>query len=159
MTMRLDQINRNWQALLAGAATGALIFGMTGAPQVAQAANECGNLAAAGPQTVTCTGATGIIGNGVEYGPAPAQTPLTVNLGNGTLLGNATVTAPTVLGFGQYGVVVAGPGGGFPSPVTLPTAGAQGDITVNVNQFSTVAGTAGGVFVWTDGTGNDATVK
>ena len=90
----------------------------------------------------------------MEYAPNAAQGPLTVNIGDGTLLGNGTVTAPTVLGFGQYGVVV---GNSF--VFGIPLTGAPTDVTVNVNQFSDVAGTAGGVFVWTDGTGNDATAN
>lgn len=144
--------------LVAAGAIGVPAGGMLLSVQ-ALAANECGNLAA-GANTKDCQGS---FTNGIEYGPTSTQGPLILNLGDGSIPNAAAVTAPTAFGFGQYGVVVGGPSGSgltaFPSPITIPVVGAQVDVTVNVNPYSQVQGTAGGVFVWTDGTGNDATIN
>jgi outer membrane autotransporter protein len=127
----------------------------------ALAAGECGPIPAGSDATVDCTGLT--ITNGVEYAPASSNETFTLNIGDGTGAGATMVTAPPVQGFG-FGPFWAQPGvlvskfttiGG----VVAATGGVEASSIVNVRKHSQVSGSSFGVGVWTDGTGNDATIN
>jgi hypothetical protein len=146
--------------------SGTMLSAIALLPNAAVATNECGGLAA----TKNCTNLNyvpnnaGIQNGGIEYVPTGAQNPFTLNIGNGItptavvsqdltggiVLGVAVATNTPILG---NGVTVANFAAG------LPVGGVQTDVIVNVNQLVTINAQRDGVFVWTDGTGNDATIN
>ncbi len=127
-----------------------LVAGVTLAPPSAHAANECGGIPAGPNSTVDCSGA---FGNGIEYEPGAGNEVFTLNIGDGTIPGAAAVVAPDILTFGQTGVFVAD----F-NFLGIPVGGVPATTIINIGEFSQVEGSMG-VTLWTDGTGNDATVN
>jgi outer membrane autotransporter protein len=116
----------------------------------AQAANECGAIPAGPNSTVNCAG---VFGNGIEYEPVAANSIFTLNLGDGTIGGAGGVTAPNILSFGQIGIAVGDLTAGF------LTGAASASAVANINPFSSVFAGAAGVVVFTDGTGNSASIN
>lgn len=144
-------VQRRARTLLTGTAlAGAVLAAVALMPSQVRAANECGAIPAGPNSTVNCSG---VFVNGIEYEPAAANEIFTLNIGNGTIGGSATVVAPTVLGLGQPGVVI---GDLFLGQLA---GGVPATSVMNINEFSNVTGTALGAVVWTDGTGKDATIN
>ncbi|WP_052699271.1 autotransporter outer membrane beta-barrel domain-containing protein [Hyphomicrobium sp. 99] len=148
--------------------SGTMLTAIALLPDVALATDECGSIAA----TKNCTNLNYVPNNtiptlqngGIEYTPTGAQNPFTLNIGNGTtptgvvsqdITGVANLAAAAALNrpIAGNGVTVAN------YTLGLVSGGVPTDVVVNVNQLASINAQRDGVFVWTDGTGNDATIN
>lgn len=149
------------QSLLASAALSAMVLGSTAASRTALAANECGAIPAGPNSTVNCTAL--IIGGGIEYVPAAPNEVFTLNIGDGTVGGAVSSSAPPagIGGLGQSAATIAtiavNPAALATGPI--PLSGVPATSIMNINQFSQLSGSSIGAIVWTTGAGNNSTIN
>ncbi len=126
------------------------------APQGAFAANECTGGAPGGGSNVT-RNCAGNFPNGIEYEPAAVNETFTLNVGSPTA---ATVNAPAVNVFGLFNATCGRSRRRFlHSGANFVLGGVNATSVINVLEGSSVTGSSHGVYMYTDGTDNDATVN